>query len=102
MNYPIIVRPLAEQDLQEAQLWYERKNPELGTRFRSAVDALLQLLGNSPQIFPIIYRAVRRASVQGFPYLLYYVVRSDRVLILGCFHARRNPQIVLRRIERES
>lgn len=102
MSRPVIVQPLAEQDLLEVQLWYRGKNPGLGDQFRSSVDEVLQLLGNSPLIFPAAYGKARRASVNGFPYLLYYVVRSDSVQILGCFHTRRNPKIVLRRIRGNS
>ena len=101
MNRQVIVRPLAEQDLAEAQEWYNEKNPSVAIRFRDAVNNVLQLLASSPLIFPAVYRGVRRASVKGFPYLLYYAVRPESVLILGCFHARRNPQIALRRIDRE-
>jgi len=102
VSHRIAVRQLAEQDLLEIQLWYAGKNPDLGDRFSSSVAGVLQLLGNSPLIFPTAYGKVRRASIKGFPYLLYYVVLSDRVSILGCFHARRNPQIVLRRIKGDS
>jgi plasmid stabilization system protein ParE len=102
VTHRIAVRQLAEQDLLEAQVWYTGKNPNLGDRFRSSVDRVLQLLGDSPLIFPSVYGKVRRASIEGFPYLLYYVVLPDRVSILGCFHARRNPQIVLRRIKSDS
>ena len=102
MSLPVIVRPLAERDLLEAQSWYERKNPGLGTRFRSSVGDVLQLLADSPLIFPAVLREVRRAAVQHFPYVLYYLVRRDRILVIGCFHARRDPRIALRRIDSES
>lgn len=102
MSLPVIVRPLAERDLLQAQRWYERKNPGLGTRFRSSVGDVLQLLADSPRIFPSVLQDVRRAAVQHFPYVLYYVVRQGRILVIGCFHARRDPRIVLRRISDES
>lgn len=102
MSYRIVVRQLAEQDLFRIRRWYDNQNPGLGSRFQSAVDEVVQLLVDTPLIFPAVYGNVRRASLKGYPYILYYMVRSDRVRIFGCFHARRNPQIVLQRLERYS
>ncbi len=100
MSFAIIVRPLAERDLLEAQLWYEDKNSGLGEQFRSRVDDVLKILSETPLIFRRVHHDVRRAAVTNFPYILYYAVRQQRVLILGCFHARRDLRVVLRRIGR--
>lgn len=102
MSFPVIVRPLAERDLLDAQLWYNDKSLAVGTRFRQCVDDVLQILTMTPLIFPTAHRDVRRATVQHFPYLLYYAVRRNRVLVLGCFHARRDPQVIFRRITARS
>jgi plasmid stabilization system protein ParE len=32
-----------------------------------------------------------------FPYALYYLVDDDRIVVLACFHQRRNPLDWLRR-----
>jgi plasmid stabilization system protein ParE len=98
LSFSIVVRPLAERDLLEAQLWYEDKNTGLGEQFRSRVDDVLEILVKMPLIFPTVHREVRRAAVKKFPYILYYTVQQQRVLILGCFHARRDPRVIFRRI----
>lgn len=98
MSFSIVIRPLAERDLLEAQLWYEAKEVGLGEKFRSRIDDVLKILAEMPLIFPIAHRQVRRAAVRKLPYILYYTVRQQRVLVLGCFHVRRDPRIVLRRI----
>jgi plasmid stabilization system protein ParE len=98
LSFSIIIRPLAEQDLLEAQLWYEDKNAGLGEQFRSRVEDVLKILAEMPLIFPIAHRQVRRVAVRKLPYILYYTVRQQRVLVLGCFHARRDPRVILRRI----
>jgi plasmid stabilization system protein ParE len=95
---PVIIRPLAERDLREAQGWYEEKQPGLGARFRASIGAALELISNSPRIFPVVYEGVRRASVQRFPYLLYYVVQPNQVVVVACFHARRGPRALLDRL----
>ncbi|HEX3555955.1 MAG TPA: type II toxin-antitoxin system RelE/ParE family toxin [Thermoanaerobaculia bacterium] len=100
MSFPIIVRPLAERDLLEAQRWYEGKNPGLGEQFRRRIDDVLEILSETPLVFRYVHHDVRRAAVKVFPYIVYYVVRRQRVLVLGCFHARRDPRVILRRIGR--
>ncbi|MGH8525509.1 MAG: type II toxin-antitoxin system RelE/ParE family toxin [Gammaproteobacteria bacterium] len=71
MSLPVVVRPLAEQDLFEA--WYDDKSNGLGTEFRAAVDALLQRISESPLISPLVYGKLRRAVMHRFPYLVYYL-----------------------------
>ena len=92
MSVPVIVRPLAEQDLFEAQTWYEEQRPGLGSEFRAAVDALLQRIGNAPEMYPLVYKQLRRAVMRRFPYLVYYSADREQVLVVGCLHARRHPR----------
>ena len=94
MSLDVIVRPLAEQDLFAAQVWYEEKRPGLGTEFRLAVDALFQKIGESPLIYPKVYRQLHRAAMRRFPYLIYYSVEAKRVLVVACLHSRRHPRLV--------
>jgi plasmid stabilization system protein ParE len=101
LSFPVIIRPLAERDLLEAQNWYRPKAPGLGARFRSSVEEVLKRLADFPLTFPKVLGDVRRAAVPHFPYILYYAFRRDQVLVIGCFHARRNPRLVLRRISNE-
>lgn len=98
MSLPVIVRSLAERDLLEAQRWYDQRQAGLGGEFRASVDEILLLLSGSPRIFPVYHREIRQASLRRFPYLLYYAVQPERIVVLGCFHARRDPRVVLRRI----
>lgn len=100
MSLPVIIRPLAEGDLREAQAWYEEKQPGLGAAFRASVGATLQIISASPRIFPVVHeRAIRRASVKRFPYILYFVLQPERILLVACLHARRGPRALLDRLE---
>ena len=98
MSRPVIVRPLAEQDLVEAQTWYEEKRAGLGSEFRAAVDAAFQRLSESPLLYPSVYRQLRRAVLRRFPYLIYFRVDADRVVVVACLHSRRHPRVVRARI----
>jgi plasmid stabilization system protein ParE len=57
------------------------------------VDEVLNLITNMPRVHPVIYKNVRRAVVKRFPYVVYYEVETDRIVIISVFHSSRNPSI---------
>jgi len=63
----------------------------LATRFRRALKASGDAIGQHPLAFPKVHGDVRRALLKRFPYCLFYVVDEDAVVVLGCFHGHRNP-----------
>ena len=89
--YPVNFTQAARAELIEAQDWYEREVPGLGGRFRQAVDALIQRMGQNPRQFPVAHKIVRRALLRRFPYSLFFVIEADALLVIACFHAGRDP-----------
>lgn len=98
MRLRLIVRPLAEQDLLDAQRWYEDQRPGLGDEFRSTADDLIRRIVERPRLYPEVYRKVRRAVLRRFPYLLYYVLSRDAVVVLACLHSKRDPALIRSRV----
>lgn len=98
MKLQIVVRELAERDLREAQEWYEAKRPGLGSDFQAAIDSLLGHVCRQPLAYPEVYRGVRRAVVRRFPYLLYFSLTSEAVVLLACLHGRRGSATVASRL----
>ena len=92
MTYEVLLRPEAEVDIQEAYRWYELQAKGLGEEFIRTLDACFSVLQRSPGAFAPVHGNVRRALLRRFPYCIFYLVESDRVIILGCFHVRRNPR----------
>lgn len=92
MSWPVIVRPLAEQDLREAQTWYEQKRTGLGVEFLAAVNTVFQQIGGQPLQYPLVYRQLRRAVLRRFPYLIYFRAGSDRVEVVACLHSKRSSR----------
>ena len=90
--YVLVVRPLAEQDIEAAAVWYEEQAPGLGRRFLSAVRATLAAVRAAPEHHARVYRDVRRAGVERFPYGVFYVVRGETVHVIACMHGRRHPR----------
>lgn len=91
------VRPLAEQDIAEAFVWYEEQATGLGLEFMRAVDASFAAIQRSPMIYPVVYRDLRRALLRRFPYKVFFAQREDRIDVLAVVHGRRHPRVWRRR-----
>jgi len=78
-------------ELVEAQDWYEGESTGLGRRFRQAIDTLVERMSVNPRQFPIVFKNVRRALLHRFPYSLFFVVEDEALIVIGCFHASRDP-----------
>jgi len=50
---------------------------------------LKEALGRYHGIRPDI---ARRVGVRRFPYGLYFIVEDTRIVVIACFHGRRNPR----------
>ncbi|MBV9644023.1 MAG: type II toxin-antitoxin system RelE/ParE family toxin [Verrucomicrobia bacterium] len=94
---PVVVRPVlfseaARAELIEAQDWYEAQAPGLGQRFRAEIDTVVQRMADKPRQFPIVFKTLRRARAKKFPYAIFFLIESDSVLVIACFHASRDPR----------
>jgi plasmid stabilization system protein ParE len=92
-----ILRPRAENDIQTAFEWYESQRAGLGDQFLAAVRERLAAIRNFPEASPVVYRDIRRAVVSRFPYLIFYLVRPERITVLAVLHHARNPAVWPRR-----
>lgn len=83
--------PEANKDLLEARAWYANIRPELGERFALTVAATVEAITEHPLQFPLVHRSTRRAGVRRFPYGIFFEVQEHRIVVIACFHGRRNP-----------
>jgi len=97
MSYEIIVRPEAAREVQQAFDWYQEKTEGLGLEFLRAADACLAGIQRNPLASPMMYQDIRRALLRKFPYILFYIVKEEQIIVLACFHARRDPIDWMRR-----
>ncbi|AGY57791.1 plasmid stabilization system protein [Gloeobacter kilaueensis JS1] len=93
MSKPVLFTPIAVEELLEAQDWYESQLPGLGTRFRNTVDTTVASIAAQPMRYPIVFQEiVHRALLRPFPYSLFFCIEPDIVLVIACFHTRRDPK----------
>jgi len=91
LSFDVQIGRAAELDLAGAQLWYESQLTGLGADFLSEVSQVLDRLAETPLIYQIAYRDVRRAIVHRFPYLIWYRILGEVVTVLACTHGRFDP-----------
>jgi len=70
----------------------------LGAEFRSEISQVIDRLAATPLIYQIVHRDVRRAIVRRFPYLVWYRVNAETVIVLACTNAGRDPESVKARL----
>ena len=54
-------------------------------------DALSRIVSN-PNLYPIVYRTLRRAVVRRFPFAVFYEETVDEIQVIAVFHSRRDPE----------
>ncbi len=92
MNRRLIVRPEAESDIVEAAVWYESREAGLGFEVVSEIRAASQRAVEYPRAQPLLRKhpEVRRVLAKRFPYRIFYIVRSDAVVVFAALHAARH------------
>lgn len=93
----LLIRPEAEVEIADAHNWYKLQAEGLSSEFLRAVDACLNSVERMPLAYPIVHKNIRRALLRKFPYGIFFVYETDedegRVVVLACFHARRDPKV---------
>lgn len=92
MSLPVVLRPEAQVEFDEAFDWYEQQRPGLGKDFAAYVQAVLDRIGATPQLYPQVFQEVRRVVMRRFPYSIFYKVEPQQVVALAIFHGWRDPK----------
>ncbi|MFZ3263765.1 MAG: type II toxin-antitoxin system RelE/ParE family toxin [Terriglobales bacterium] len=92
MTLPVVWTPEANEDLLDARAWYDNIRPGIGERFALAVEATVEAISERPLQFPVVHRTRRRAGVRLFPYGIFFEAQEHRIVVIACFHGRRNPR----------
>ena len=95
MNYTLQFRPEVEQDIAEAEAWYESKQPGLGLEFTRTVRDAFRDFPSDPSMFRLRNRklGVRWFYTPRFPYRIVYKIEGDCVVVLAVMHAARHDRM---------
>jgi len=73
---------IARDELLEAALYYEAKQPGLGVRFRNEVFHLCELIQSEPLLWREREEGYRRVNCPVFPYFIAYLIEQQTVFIV--------------------
>ena len=91
MAAKFVIAPDAELDIGEAYGWYEGHRSGLGEEFLSCVDACIQGILRTPEMYAKVHEDYRRALVRRFPYAVFYEYTEGTVTVYSVFHTSRDP-----------
>jgi toxin ParE1/3/4 len=89
MSLPVVLRPEASRDAEEARDYLEGQRAGLGQAFLDRLNEELTRIGSMPQLYGVVWRNVRAARLRQFPFIVYYRVHDDRVEVLAVMHGGR-------------
>lgn len=92
MSRRINLRPEAEAEISEATTWYEERGPGLGSAYLDEVARVLRVIAEAPDHYPIVGGSIRKAVFRRFPYIVLYRAEDDEIVVVSCFHTRRDPK----------
>lgn len=92
MSLPVLFRPLARLELDEAMGWYEKQKAGLGVELKEAVDQMLERIAEKPGRFRLMRGEVRRALLRRFPYAIHFLPEPHAIVVLAVFHTKRDPR----------
>jgi hypothetical protein len=77
--------------LEAAVLWYEERQPRLGSDFLEEYRATLGRILNEPERWRKIRGDNRKLNFHRFPYAIVYSVRADALYVKAVMHLHRRP-----------
>jgi toxin ParE1/3/4 len=83
--------PEALAEFQDAARYYADCQDNLGVRFITAVEAVLDRVEHNPQGGRIFEEDIRRCLTHVFPYAVLYSIEPDYLLIVAVMHCHREP-----------
>jgi len=87
----IVSHPEASQELEAAALWYEERQPGLGSDFLDDFERTLRRMEANPEHWHKILGNNRRLNFARFPYAIVYSIGVDTLYIKAVMHVRRRP-----------
>ena len=89
---------LAQQELDNAVVWYNQQTEGLGQEFLDEVDRTVRRVIRFPKSCPEIETGIRRGLIARFPYGLIYGVDGDAIVVVAVAHLHRRPRHWIDRI----
>jgi len=88
----------AEIDFLNSYNFYYDDSPKVADAFFKRINLAFEYIKQNPEIFPVVYKSVRKYVVKKFPFVIYYRIIDNLIQVIAIFHTSRNPEIWNERI----
>ena len=94
MSYRYVFHAAAQQDYEDAVIWYAEKSLQAAENFVTAVDQTLILICEYPRRWRNEYKKFRELGVKKYPYTIIYTIEEPQQLIVitSIYHHKRNSK----------
>ena len=82
--------PLFDSDVLDGAVWYDARQPDLGSDFVSRVRRAVDQLIADPESRSSADYGVRYWPVERFPYVVFYDLAESELLVLGVMHTSQD------------
>ena len=76
MEYSLIVKPKAQQDIRKTIEWYREQSENLPEKLLNKIDESLEKIQQNPEHYQRRYNEIRVVFTKKFPYGIYYTVEE--------------------------
>ncbi len=91
MKFSIYFSKVASLDLLEASTQYEDKREGSGFELLEEVRDRIEMIKQTPFIFPIRYEEYRYCNLKVFPYKIIYSIEASTISVWAIYHHKRDP-----------
>ena len=78
-------------EARAARRWYAARDPDVSAAFIAALDSAVELIGKTPNLWPMFESGTRRYLFKNFPYSLVYRRQATGIQVVAVMHSRRKP-----------
>lgn len=89
MSRPLVVRPRAEQDVEEIKEYLRQSRPSVVPKFEARYLALLEQIRTQPYLYAKLWRRARAVTIPGFKFVVFYVAQRHRTDVICVSHGAR-------------
>lgn len=96
-TYTLHLTDDAQSDIRNSEDFHEKQSPNLGIYFYDSVISDLDALKHYAGIYAIHFGFYRMVTKR-FPYVIYYDIEDDSVVVHAVFHTRMNIESIYKRL----
>ena len=84
-----IISPKAINDIRAISGWHEEQSVDLGESFIIELRSKIRRIMKYPEMYKLVNSKVRRYKMRRFPYLVFYTIEQNTLIIRRVRHAKQ-------------